>query len=210
MKNSFSFLLKKYLWLLCFFIGIIGIALSFLTFSYDREGVHLFQFLIHIFIFIVILFGISLFPNKFKLSYLLLFAPIVFYFSYIDPRLSYSAIFHQLDEFYKYLNIFLFPVFLYSICFAYRMGGGSSGKCLKTGLSGIILFFSGFLDAMWYIVNGINYATWDVTIPHIKVLFGFTPTFTGLLVFISLHIVLIVIVYILPFDKWLDKFFHTE
>ncbi len=42
------------------------------------------------------------------------------------------------------------------------------------------------------------------TIPHIEVLIGFKPSHMGLLVFFAFHIPLLVIVNLLPIDRWLD------
>lgn len=210
MKDKILRMIKKYFWLICFIIGLAGTFVVFITFSYQREEIHLYQYLIHIIIFIIILLGISFFPNKFKYRYLLISVPLVIYFAYVCPRMSFAAIFNLVDDYYTYENMLLFPLVVFSICLAYRIGGGKSGKCLKTGLNGLILLFSGFVDVMWYVVNNVDYSTWPVSIPHIEVILGFTPTFMQLLAFVVVHVILIILVNILPFDRWIGKLFNDS
>jgi hypothetical protein len=210
MRDAAKHVVKKYLWLVCFAVGLAGTALVLLTFSYRREEIGLGQFLAHILIFVIILLGISFFPNRFKFRYLLIFIPFVVYFGYVCPRMSFAAIFKLIDDYYTYENVLMFPLFVFSICLAYRIGGGKSGKCLKTGLTGLILLFSGFVDVMWYLANDVDYSTWPVTIPHIEVILGFTPTFFQLLMYVLVHVIIIVIVNLLPLDKWINRFFTSE
>jgi hypothetical protein len=209
MRDAAKHVVKKYLWLVCFAVGLAGTALVLLTFSYRREEIGLGQFLAHILIFVIILLGISFFPNKFRLRYLLLSAPFFLYFGYVCPRMSYTAIFSLVDDYYTLENVMMFPLFVFSVCLAYRLGGGTGGKCLKTGLTGLILLFSGFVDIMWYIVNNVEYSTWPVTIPHIEAILGFTPTFFQLIIFASVHFILIAGVHILPLDRWIGRLLKT-
>ena len=210
MRDVIIRLIKKYFWLICFVIGLAGTLIVFFSFSFQREEIQLYQFMIYITIFIIILVGISFFPHKFKYRYLLISAPLILYFGYVCPSMSFAAIFNLVDDYYTYENVFMFPLLIFSICLAYRIGGGTSGKCLKTGLNGLILLFSGFVDVMWFAVNNVDYSSWPVTIPHIEVILGFTPTFAQLLIFVFVHLLLLIVVNILPFDRWIHKLFQPE
>jgi hypothetical protein len=210
MKHAVMRFLKKFFWLVCFVVGLVATLIVFFSFSFQREEMQLYQYVIHITIFIIVLLGISFFPQKFKYGHLLISVPFVLYFGYVCPSMSFAAIFSLVDKYYTLENIFMFPLLVFSICLAYRIGGGTSGKCLKTGLNGLILLFSGFVDVMWFLVNEVDYSSWPVTIPHIEVILGFTPTFVQLLLFVFVHLLLLVIVNILPFDKWIYRLFRPE
>jgi uncharacterized membrane protein YsdA (DUF1294 family) len=195
--------ISKYLWLIFLFIGGIGFLVSWVIFPHHRETHTLIQYLVHIVVFIIILLSICFFPNNFRFRYLLLSIPLVIYLGYISPKMMYLAVHGNLDLFYTLEFTFLYPGIIMSLCLAYRLGGGSPGNCLKMGLNGVILLFSGFLDLMWFVTNHLDYSKNVSTIPHIQVIIGHVPSFTELLVFIGIHFIIAVIINLIPFDRWI-------
>jgi hypothetical protein len=204
-KSTISNYISKYRWLIFLFIGAISFLLTWLTFPQQREEHSLIQYVIQIAIFVIILLGISFFPNRFRFRYLLLSIPFVIYLSFFAPRMTYLALERELGVFYTLEFTFLYPGIVMAICLAYRMGGGSPGNCLKTGLNGIVLLFSGFLDLMWFVVNQIDYTKNVDTIPHIQTIIGHVPSFTELIIFIIIHVIIIVFINCLPLDKWMSE-----
>lgn len=200
-KNGEHF--SKYLWLIFLFIGAVSFLLVWFTFQHQRETYSLIQYLIQIVIFIILILSISFFPNQFRLRYLLLTIPLIIYLGYLAPKMTYLAIQGQIGMFYTLEFTFLYPGLIMAICLAYRLGGGSPGRCVKTGLSGIILLFSGFLDWMWFVTNQLDYAKNVGTIPHIQVIIGHIPSLTELIIFVMVHFLIIIGINCMPLDKWM-------
>ena len=221
-------ILSRHLWLFFILTGSIGALLVFFIFTNHRDSFSLLKYALYIAIFITLITGISLFPNQGKRQYLLLSLPFIFFLGFVCPKMNYSAMCNHMEEYYIYENIFLYPLIILSVCAAYRIGGGKSGLCIKTGLNGILLLFSGFLDLMWHVVNGLEYkefmniairtiidaygtsidrvVKYKLSIPHIEIILGHFPGWDGLLLFIFVHLILIVMLNFLPFDKWIDRF----
>lgn len=194
---------SKYLWLIFLVIGVVGFLATWFSFPHDRETPSLAQYLILIIIFTIFLLSIGFFPNRFRLRYLLLLVPFIAYLGYLAPRMTYLGLQGQFDIFYTLEFYFLYPGLIMAVCLAYRLGGGSPGRCLKIGLSGILLLFSGFLDLMWFVSNRLDYAKNVGTIPHIQVIIGHVPSLTELVVFILVHFGIIAAINCLPLDKWM-------
>ena len=194
---------SKYLWAIFLVAGMVGFLLAWSAFPHDRETPSLVQYLILIAIFMMFIAGISFFPNRFRLRYLLLTAPFVVYLGYLAPRMTYLGLQGQFGVFYTLEFYFLYPGMIMAICLAYRLGGGSPGRCLKIGLTGIILLFSGFLDLMWFVSNQLDYAKNVGSIPHIQVIIGHIPNLTELIVFILVHFAIIAAIHCLPLDRWM-------
>jgi hypothetical protein len=202
--NVKNFLID-YVWLLCFVIGGIGTVVSWIVFPHNREQGSLLQYSVHILVFIIILSGISFFPNKINWLFVLLVIPILVFNLFLAPKLTFFAEHTQYENFYNLFFVILYPLFLCSICLAYRLGGGKSGNCLKIGLIGVLVLFSGVMDFMWFILNGYNYAVDATSIPHIQVVIGHVPKFVEIIVFISVHFAASIALVFVPLDKFFDK-----
>ncbi|MEM8529874.1 MAG: hypothetical protein AAGF95_03470 [Chloroflexota bacterium] len=203
MKQLKNKVLIPYLWLICFAVGSLSFGLTWLLFPRERDVESFWPYAVRIVIFIIIAVGIGVFPNRFRYRYLLMSVPFFFILGYLIPRLTY---FHLEDDFgnlYTYLFALFYPGIVFSVCFAYRLGGGTPGNCVKTALNGIILLFSGFLDMMWILVNQVGIPqTMDV--PHIEVFIGHPPSYWEVVWFTLAHIPLLILVNVLPIDKWIN------
>jgi prepilin signal peptidase PulO-like enzyme (type II secretory pathway) len=89
--------------------------------------------------------------------------PILGFLGYIFPRADFYGFVgipegfpNAYGEFYIALYLMMYPGLLLTVMFAYRLGGGTPGACLKIVWSGVILIFSGFLDVLYYIVNPVG------------------------------------------------------
>jgi hypothetical protein len=199
-------MLLNYLWLICFIAGGIGALISWVVFPHEREKATLIQYLIQIFVFIILLAGISLFPNKNKFLYLFLIIPILAFNLYLAPKLTFFAENKLYHNFYALFFIVLYPMILGSICLAYRLGGGKPGNTLKIGIIGVLVLFSGIMDFMWFILNGLDYTIHATSIPHVEAFIGHVPKLAEIIIFISIHFLIAVGLLLLP----IDKFFKTQ
>lgn len=200
-KSNF---ILRYFGCILLFLGAMGTLMIWWTFPHGREEHSFLSYFFQIVIFVIIVLGISFFPMKFRYSYLLMNLPIVALIMYIIPKISYYAVYGMVDKFYNDEFMLLYPTIIFAICLAYRIGGGTSGHCIKTGLNGLIILFSGLLDLMWFVVNGIDYKTGVSTIPHIEMILGRVPSFMELIGFIAIHGIMMIIIMILPLDSWIE------
>ena len=205
---------QNYLWLICFLIG--GIV-SFVIMFVLPHKIYMNSFLEPTFkigAFLLVIFGVAFIPNQTKWSrytYLFIIVAIFAFLIYFIPRVSYYGFVgipekepNCFDEFYTQLWLFLYPAIILTLCFTFRMMGGKSGECLKIAIIPIIGLFSGLLDVIWPIVNGmplpdILYAN------HIRVIIGHWPSYREGVIFALCHIPLVLIVLFLPLDKWFQK-----
>jgi hypothetical protein len=127
--------------------------------------------------------------------------PIIALLGFVSPKMSYFAIFRYTELYYSYENNWMFPLFVCTLCFAYRLGGGEADKCFKTGVNAVILLFSGFVDIMWFVANSVNYANYPVTIPHVRLVIGHEPSFSELIIFIGVHVIFLVLFNLIPMKK---------
>jgi hypothetical protein len=193
----------NYLWLVCFAVGGLGAIISWVAFPHDRDKASLLQYLVFISVFIVLLAGVSFFPNKNQLLYLLILIPILILNLYLAPKLSFFALSNLYPQYYTMFYSVLYPMVLASICFAYRIGGGTPGNSLKIGIIGVLVLFSGAVDLMWFVLSGLDYTTHATSIPHVEVVIGHMPSLFEILVFISVHFLLAIGVLFLPIDQML-------
>jgi hypothetical protein len=70
-------------------------------------------------------------------------------------------------------------------------------------VTGVLVLFSGVMDYMWFVVNGLDYATQATSIPHIEVIIGRVPGVLGLFAFIGVHLALAIGLVLTPIDKLL-------
>jgi len=190
-------------WLACFLLGAIGAVISWVAFPHEREKATLLQYLVFIATFVVLLGGVSLFPNENKRLYLLLVVPILIFNLVLAPKLTFFAENHQYPRFYTMFFSVLYPMFLASICMAYRLGGGRPGTTMKIGVIGVLVLFSGVMDYMWFILNKVDYATGATSIPHVEVFVGHVPSEPGMWAFIGVHFALAVALALAPLDRLL-------
>ena len=106
--------------------------------------------------------AIAFFPRPSPRLHWLLYVPFLFFAGYLLPRISYFYFGDgeraQGDTFYTHLYLLLYPGIVLTVTAAYRLGGGSAGRCLKLAANGIVIVFSGLLDVMWWVVNPVAIA----------------------------------------------------
>lgn len=202
----------RWLWLAFMALGSIGFLTVYFLLPHKSEIDSPMQVVYKLLVFLVICCGIALFPNRARHRYLLLLLPPVGILGYIMPRISYLGFVglaegrpNAGDEFYTYLYLMLYPAILLSITFAYRLGGGTPGACLKIAASGVILIFSGFLDLLWYVVNPTGIPETIEYAHHIAIIIGHYPSYGEAIVFALAHIPLLTAVLLLPLDRWVGR-----
>jgi hypothetical protein len=214
--------LKKNLWLILFFFGAIGFFITWSLFPHQKQIDSIWQLLFKLVAYGFIIGGIAFFPNKSKYKHLLVILPFFIFLGYLIPRISYfgfkgaavsyfdseGAVVPNVEksgEFYTILYLLLFNMINFTTTFAYRMGGGTPGNCIKISVSGVIIIFSGFLDVFWFLVNPGGIPDRIVEAYHIALFLGHPPTYTEGVIFAICHIPLFILVLLLPLDKWIDS-----
>jgi hypothetical protein len=91
-----------------------------------------------------------------------------------------------------------------TVAAAFRIGGGSPGRCLKIAISGIVIVFSGLLDVMWQLVNPVDIPD-VIDAPHINVITGGPIPFGGAVLFTLAHVPIVVGINLLPLDRWIAR-----
>ena len=206
-KTSFF---QKYLWLIALTLGGAGALFVWLCLPHQSQIEQIWWLVVKFAVYFLVVIGISFFPNKMKFSHLLCCLPFFPLLMYIIPRASFYGIFGTLNtpaqgEMYTNLYLLLYPLCIMAIAFAYRQGGGKPGQCIKICVVGILLIFSGLLDLSFDIANGRELqATLDYAY-HIIVVVGRALTWKEGVVFCLCHVPVIVIILLLPLDKWFEK-----
>jgi hypothetical protein len=198
-----------YAWVFFAALAAIGYGINWLVVPHAREGLTLPEFIVKIIIFLLAVAAVASLPRAIceaKYSFLLLALPTLAFLGYIIPRMYYYFVMGPSYEpqYYTLLWNLCYPGIVLSICLGYRMGGGTFGRTFKIGANSLILLFSGYLEYMWFVVNPMPYESM-ATIPHIEVLIGFKPSHSGLLLFFAFHIPLLVILNMLPIDRWISR-----
>lgn len=201
-------LFKKFFWLLCLILGIIGFGIAWFFLPHQSPIDKIWWLVMKLVTYILIILSIAFFPNKSKWGYLLVIVPNLVFLGYILPRLSYFGFSGTIatingGEFYTTLYLLLYPLINFTTAFAYRMAGGSPGKVIKISLAGVIIIFSGYLDLMWYVINPGSIPETLKYSSHIIIFFGHAPKYWQGVVFALCHIPLLVAVLAVPLDKWL-------
>lgn len=202
--------IRKNLWLVFLVLGLIGFLIVWNFHPHQSEIDSIWNLIFKLIVYGCIVGSIAFFPNHSKKGYLLVILPFFAFLGYLLPQVSYygftgaviTSNYELANTFYILLYMLLFPMIVFSITLAYRMGGGSPGNCFKIALSGLIILFSGFLDVLWYIVNPVDIPEALVNASHISIFFGRPATYTEGIYFMFAHIPLIVLLLILPLDKW--------
>ena len=215
-KLNIRSMIYKYLWIICFLLGTVGFIYIFFFNEHTWEINSILEYLFRILIFMILSLGIAFFPNKFKHKYLLLVMSIIFFAGGIIQKMDYIG-FKQLmagidtgKEYYIMLYLILYPFVVSCLAFGYRIGGGTSGNCIKISIVGVLVLFSNFVDVAHNFLN-------PIVVPEIidynfyfRSWFGRFPTFTEEIIFCISHIPLIVGVLFLPLDKWINKRFKID
>ncbi len=206
--------LNLILFLLFGLLGLLSFVYIWFFMPHSSAIESVWQMSFKIFAFMLIILSISFFPT-FKNAYLLLILPSLIFLGYLIPRISYfgfSGAASKGDaiasgEFYTILYLLLFPAILMTVTLAYRLGGGASGKTFKVAFSGVILLFSGFLDLLWPIANGLPIPEKLIYAHHVAVFLGPDPSYKATIVFALFHLPLLLILILLPLDKYFNRMF---
>lgn len=136
------------------------------------------------------------------------------YAGFLFPRISWFYYMDtnrvNADSFYMHLYLLMYPAIVSTIGFAWRIGGGSSGRALKIMWSGIIILFSGYLDVMWQTINSVQPRAKTFEPSHIVAIVGRPVTFNEMICFAIAHIPLLLILICLPIDRWIDQITGPE
>ncbi len=210
MNETKSTFWQKYLWLVAMAVGVIGVGCIWFLLPHQSQIDSIWWLVVKFLVYFVVVIGISFFPNNLKGGYLLACLPFFPMLCYIIPRASYYGIFGTLNtpaqgEMYTNLYFLLYPLCILSVAFAHRMGGGKPGQSIKICIAGILLIFSGLLDLSFNLAHGepipksLDYAY------HIIILVGRPLTYKEGVIFCLCHVPVIILVLLLPFDKWFVK-----
>lgn len=210
-------IIRQWGWLIPAIIGGGLTGLTLFVLPPDRVINGLAEFLFKIMPLILAVLAIALFPNKNHWTSLFLLLCFIFYMGYIDSafflqikRLIDAALAdaykQQFPAFYMF-NIFVNSFTVLLAIFAYRLGGASTARVLKLGLSGILIIISGLNDlTMWVMypwVNGrpfvLNWAS------HVTIFIGHEPNIYEMLAFLAVHLILIGVIFWLPLEKWVEQ-----
>lgn len=213
MINTLKPLMAKYLWIVFSILGLVGFLIVWYCMPHKGEIDSIWQVVFKLLMFLFIVLAVAFFPNKFKARYLLLILPFFIFTGYLIPRITYFA-FRAIPmklipdahlELYTLLFVMVFPAIVMTVCMAYRLGGGTPGNVIKIAFSAVIILFSGWLDFMWYTINPVEIPERIVYAHHIEVIIGHFPTYVETIIFAAAHIPLLVILNVLPLDKWIAK-----
>ncbi|MEU8799407.1 hypothetical protein [Spirillospora sp. NPDC048819] len=201
-----------HVWWIAFAAGVIGAAAVWLFMPHGRDIGSAWELPVKLLVFACLACGIALFPWPSKLPHWVLYAPFLFFTGYLVPRISGFYYLDgeraQGDSFYTHLYLLLYPGVVLTIAAAYRLGGGTPGRCLKVVFTGIVIIFSGFLDLMWYVVNPIGIPQ-EIDAPHINLITGGPISFGATVVFALAHLPIIAGFNLLPLDRWIGRLLGT-
>lgn len=200
----------RHLWWVMLALGAAAAAYVWLATPHVREIESVWHLLAKFVMFLLLCGGIAFLPTRSGRLYWLLLLPFIFFVSYVYTRFGY---FYFLDtdlseagEYYTHTFLVAYPTTLLTAAFAFRLGGGSPGRCLKIPVCGAVLLFSGLLDFMWWLVNPVEVPE-TIDAPHITILTGGPISFGATILFTAAHIPIIVAIILLPLDRWLGRLF---
>jgi hypothetical protein len=198
----------RHVWWISLITGAVGFGLVWLGTPHGREVDAAWQLLVKLIPYACLAAAIASFPWVSPRLHWLLTLPFLFFTGYLLPRVSYFYYGDvervQDDSFYTHLYLLLYPGIVLTVAAAYRLGGGTPGRCLKIAATGIVIVFSGFLDVMWQLVNPVEIpATIDA--PHITIITGGPISFGATILFTLAHIPIVVGINLLPVDRWLHR-----
>lgn len=189
-------------------LGVAGAAATWSTSTHGREVGSDWEYVAQLAVFLCVTVAVALLPNRRTALYLLLVPAFLVFAGYLFPRLSWfyygDTARAQADLFYTHLYKLAYPALVLTVAAAYRLGGGSPGRCLKIAWTGVLILFSGFLDVMWQLVNPVPIPA-QIDAPHIAAVLGGPVGFGGAVVFALAHIPLLVALNLAPIDRLLDR-----
>jgi hypothetical protein len=202
----------RHVWWIAATGGVAGAAYSWLATPHQREIEAPWQLAIKLVAFVCLCGAIAFLPWVAGRLYGLLYFSFIFFVAYIFPRIGY---FYFVDvekaeagSFYTHQFLLSYPGIVLTVVAAFRLGGGTPGRCLKIAATGMLIILSGLLDVMWWLVNPVDVPE-TIDAPHIVILTGGPISFGATIVFVLAHIPLIVGLNLLPLDRWIGRLFGT-
>jgi hypothetical protein len=205
--------LRDRVWLTGLVAGLAGTVLVWVTLPHGRDIGSGWEYVARLAVFFCIIVAVALFPFRRPGAYVLLLLAFLVFAGYLFPRISWfyygDTARAQADLFYTHLYQLAYPALILTVTAAYRLGGGSAGRCLKIAWTGVLIIFSGFLDIMWQVVNPVPIPP-TIDAPHIAVFFGGPVSFATAVVFALAHVPIVVALNLLPLDRWIDRLLGPE
>ena len=202
----------RHLWWIALVLGVGGSVFVWLGTPHVREIESAWHLGAKVATFAAVCCAIAFFPRTSGRLYWLLYVPFIFFTAYVFPRIGY---FYFLDGehaevggFYTHQFLLSYPAIVLTAAAAYRLGGGSPGRCLKIAFSGMLIIFSGLLDVMWWVVNPVEIPA-VIEAPHISIITGGPISFGAGILFTLAHAPILVGLNLLPLDRWLGRLFGT-
>ncbi|MET8992748.1 hypothetical protein ABZW49_45495 [Nonomuraea wenchangensis] len=197
-----------HIWWIALAAGAAGFAFVWLATPHTRDIEAAWQLAAKLLAFACLCCAIAFFPWVSPRLHWLLYIPFVVLTGYLVPRISWfyygdGARAHG-DSFYTHLYLLLYPGIVLSVAAAYRIGGGSPGRCLKIMATGVLIVFSGFLDVMWQVVNPVPIPE-TIDAPHINLFTGGPISFGAAIWFTLAHVPIIAGINLLPLDRWIER-----
>jgi hypothetical protein len=198
----------RHVWWVALAAGVAGTVLVWVGMPHVREIGSAWELLAKLLTFACLCCAIAFFPGVSGRLHWLLYVPFIFYVAYLFPRIGY---FYFVDveraeagSFYTHQFLLSYPGIVLTVAAAYRLGGGTPGRCLKIAVSGMLVIFSGLLDFMWWLVNPVDIPE-TIDAPHITILTGGPISYGATILFALAHVPIIVGVNLLPLDRWLGR-----
>jgi len=201
---------KRHIWLVFASLGVAGSAAVWFLMPHKSEIDAPWQVVFKLLVFLLVILSISFFPNRLRQRHLLAILPLFVFAGFLVPRLSWfgftgavlTSKYQLAGEFYTLLYLLVYPAIVMTTTLAYRLGGGTPGQCIKIGMSGVLILFSGFLDLLWYVVNPVELPKVIQYAHHIRIVIGHYPSYGEAIVFALCHVPLLVGLLVLPLDRW--------
>ncbi len=205
---------RERVWLAGLVAGLVGAAVVWLTLPHGREVRSGWEYVAQLAVFFCVIVAVALFPYRRPGAYVLLLLAFAVFAGYLFPRISWfyyggAAAQAQPDLFYTHLYKLMYPAMILTVTAAYRLGGGSPGRCLKIAWTGVLILFSGFLDVMWQVVNPVPIPD-RIDAPHIALIMGGPVSFPTAVGFAVAHLPFVVALNLLPLDRWIDRLLGPE
>ncbi|GAA3002377.1 hypothetical protein [Streptosporangium longisporum] len=198
----------RHLWWMALVAGAAGAAIVWLATPHGRETQTAGELAAKLLAFACLCVAIAFFPWVSQRLQWLVYIPFVFFTGYLIPRISwfyYGDVSRaQGDVFYTHLYMLFYPAIVLTVAAAYRIGGGSPGRCLKIMATGVVILFSGFLDLMWFAVNPVAIPP-VIDAPHINLFTGGPISYGATILFALAHVPIAVVINLLPVDRWITR-----
>lgn len=203
------------IWSICF--GLLAFGLGFYALAmmpHEREVKSLSVFVFKLLPFFAAAISISLLDldlvRRLRLQLIAIAICFLMFFIGYVPKLFFDVIVGDGSNVY-YMTLVIVPVVILSLTLAYRLGGASTGNCLRLSIVLLLLMLSGIEDVSFFLVNHHEPGGAFNPIPevldwisHIKVRIGHYPTFNEVIIFMIVHLILAGLVMFLPF-RFLER-----